>query len=168
VRGFKCQDFYALPKIKMKVIKRYDALVSNKAPKPTNFSNRRYADPDSPMSSKNSPHKSPTKSSSAPTEGCRINLENIVFLEDKIQAIESGINDKLNVSLNCDEWWECTQDCQLYRIETLFKDETTRLNIRKSLMLETISIGVIQVLTKTEDLAAVYWDELLDIVTHVQ
>ena len=75
----------------MKVIKRYDALVSNKAPKPTNFSNRRFAEPDSPLSSKYSAPGSPARPRSTPTEGCRINLENIVFLEDKIQTIEGGI-----------------------------------------------------------------------------
>jgi hypothetical protein len=92
--------------IKMAVVKRYDALVSNKAPKPTNFSNRRYRDPDSLLSSLNSSPKSPSRGAATPTEGCRINLENIVFLEDKLQAILSGLNDKLNVSLNCEEWWE--------------------------------------------------------------
>lgn len=74
-----------LKKIKMKIIKRYDALVSNKAPKPTTFSNRRFAEPpDSPISSKYSTPGSPSRARSTPTEGCRINLENIVSLEDKI------------------------------------------------------------------------------------
>ncbi len=65
-----------------------------------------------------------------------VNLENVLFLEDRIWLISEKIKNSHSVLDLCEDWWELLRhESVLFEVEKIFKDEVLRKNIRKQFIL---------------------------------
>lgn len=65
-------------------------------------------------------------------------------------SIVEGIKDGRDISEQCEEWWEATDEDSINTIDKLFRDERIRRGIRHLLILESVAVTLVYTLTVEE------------------
>ena len=77
----------------------------------------------------------------------KLNLESLLFIEEKLWMIVEGIRENRDISEQCEEWWEVTDEDSVNSIDRLFRDERLRRGIRQLLILESVAVTLVYTLT---------------------
>ena len=120
-------------------------LVSNKVPKPTNFSNIRshqyLAHPDNiPALFSQELLKSLPRNN--PLNKFIINLDQLIKLEEVLNYILEVVNEHRDVRSYVRDWWELSSLSTLTRLHTIFKDKRTKATLKIAFRLEAIAIAL--------------------------
>ena len=70
----------------------------------------------------------------------KINLENLVAIENKLTTIFDGFRNGENVSLLCNDYWSLTEESYMAHVDKIFRDDKTKKIAKTSTLLEIISI----------------------------
>lgn len=120
-------------------------LVSNKVPKPTNFSNIRshqyLAHPDNiPALFSQELLKSLPRNN--PLNKFIINLDQLIKLEEVLNYILEVVNEHRDVRSYVRDWWELSSLSTLTRLHTIFKDKRTKETLKNAFRLEAMAIAL--------------------------
>ncbi len=84
-----------------------------------------------------------SKSGKVQQERYLINLEEVILVEDKEWYILEGLRNGMSVAHCCEEYWRLTKNESISDIFKLFRDESTRRKLRQSMILEVLSISLV-------------------------
>lgn len=153
--------------------RRLTTLVSDKAPKPTTFSNQRsnhYLNhsESSPAVTDAQPATARPASTSRPaanTPKFLINLEDLVKLEGHLERMLTGIGSDL--SFDCEEWWRLSSQNAISQIDRLYRDPETKKVLKHSLIMEILAVSLAQFSSRGLDLTPTIEDQLKGLLFYV-
>jgi len=103
---------------------------------------------------------SPARSEGLDTDSCNtqmkdqilLNMENVIFFEDRIWAIGENLRKQESTLEICEDYWEMIrQEAVLFQVHRIFKDEPTKKGIRKSLILQLLTVSLLGYLESQEE-----------------
>lgn len=85
----------------------------------------------------------------------QLNLENLTKIDEKLQELSDNlkVNKVNNISQLCSEWWELTDEDEysISKFEKAIKDDKIRRDIKYQMVLEILSIAVVNYYTSSPD-----------------
>lgn len=152
--------------------KRMNALVSDKAPKPTTFSNQRsnhYLNhsESTPAMQEGAPADTRPSTSRQPAGAPKflINLEDLVKIENHIEKLSLGVGSDL--SFDCEEWWRLSSQNAISQIDKLYRDPETKRVLKHSLIMEILAVSLAQFSSTGIELTPAIEDQLKGLLFHV-
>jgi CTD small phosphatase-like protein 2 len=152
--------------------RRLNALVSEKAPKPTTFSNQRSnhylnsietAPAAGDLQTPSSRPITPRPPSNTPK--FLINLEDLVKIETHLERLLTGLGSDL--SSDCEEWWRLSSQNAISQIDHLYRDPETKKVLKHSLIMEILAVSLAQFSSTGVELTPVIEEQLKGLLFYV-